>query len=123
MDELAGLRVLVVQDEGGIAMLIEDMIEELGCHVAGSVATLDKAMTFVTSRSFDCAVLDVNLGGQKVFPIAEALRNRNVPFVFSTGYGRIGLPDTFADRPVLNKPFTLDDFEQKLRCALGQVGN
>jgi CheY-like chemotaxis protein len=117
MAELASLRVLVVEDEGGVALLIEDMLEQLGCELAGSIATLDKALTFVATQFFDCALLDVNLAGQMVFPVAEALRKRNIPFVFSTGYGRIGLPETFAGCPVLNKPFTIDDFEQKLCWA------
>src|SRR3569833_30921 len=121
MGELASLRVLVVEEEGGIALLIEDMLEQLGCELAGSIATVDKALTFVASRSFDCALLDVNLGGQMVFPVAEALRVRVLPFVFSRGYGRIGLPETFAGCPVLNKPFTIDDFEQKLRWAASQL--
>jgi CheY-like chemotaxis protein len=121
MGELASLRVLIVEDEGGIALLIEEMLEQLGCEVAGSIATVAKALTFVATQSFDCALLDVNLGGQMVFPVAEALRKRNLPFVFSTGYGRMGLPDTFADCPILNKPFTIDDFEQKLRWAVSRL--
>jgi CheY-like chemotaxis protein len=64
MGELASLRVLVVEDEGGIALLIEDMLEQLGCEVVGSIATLDKALTFAATQSFDCALLDVNLAGR-----------------------------------------------------------
>ena len=118
MAELAGLRALVVEDEGGVALLIEAMLEELGCEVALSVATLPKALTAASSESFDFAVLDVNLDGQLVFPVAEVLRNRQLPFVFSTGYGRVGVPETFKDCEVLSKPFAIRDLERKLRLAL-----
>ena len=118
MPELAGLRALVVEDEGGVALLIEDMLEELGCDVAMSVATLAKAMTLAEAGEFDFAVLDVNLDGQYVFPVAEVLRSRNIPFVFSTGYGRTGVPETFRDYEVLNKPFAIEELERKLRLAV-----
>ncbi len=119
MPGLAGLRVLVVEDEGGVALLIEDMLEELGCKVVLSVATLTKALAAANVEDFDFAVLDVNLDGQLVFPVAEVLRNRQLPFVFSTGYGRIGVPETFRDYEVLNKPFAMRELEQKLQVALG----
>src|SRR3569833_1295168 len=102
MDELAGLRVLVVEDEGGIALLIEDMLEQLGCELAGSIATLAKALNFIATQSFDCALLDVNLGGQLVFPVAEDLRKRSLPLCSVQDTARIGLPETFAGCPVLN---------------------
>ena len=78
MAELAGLRALVVEDEGSVALLIEDMLEELGCEVAASVATLAEALTAATDGSFDFAVLDVNLAGELVFPVAEVLRQTAV---------------------------------------------
>ena len=118
MPELAGLKVLVVEDEGGVALLIEDMLEALGCEVAASVATLAAALEVATVEDFDFAVLDVNLDGQLIFPVAEILRNRGLPFIFSTGYGRIGVPDTFKECEVLNKPFAIAELEWKLRSAL-----
>ncbi|HYD43867.1 MAG TPA: response regulator [Phenylobacterium sp.] len=120
MAELAGLRALLVEDEGGVALLIEDMLRELGCEVAASVATLSRALSIAGSGAFDFAVLDVNLDGEPVFPVAEVLRSRRLPFLFSTGYGRVGVPETFSDYEVLNKPFALDDLERKLRLALGR---
>lgn len=114
MAELVGLRALVVEDEGGVALLIEDMLAELGCEVAASVSTLTKALMASSAQSFDFAVLDVNLDGQLVFPVAEVLRSREVPFVFSTGYGRIGLPETFRECEVLSKPFTIEQLKQKV---------
>ena len=119
MADLAGLRVLVVEDEGGVALLIESMLEELGCNVTASVATLAKALNMARAETFDFAVLDVNLDGELVFPVAEILKARKLPFVFSTGYGRVGVPETFKDCEVLNKPFTIEDFKTKLLAMLG----
>ncbi|MDA9491201.1 response regulator [Bradyrhizobium sp. CCBAU 11361] len=119
MADLAGLRVLVVEDEGGVALLIESMLEELGCNVTASVATLAKALNMARAETFDFAVLDVNLDGELVFPVAEILKARKLPFVFSTGYGRIGVPETFKECEVLNKPFTIEDFKTKLLAMLG----
>src|SRR5690606_5158369 len=114
MAKLAGLRAFVVEDEGVVALLIEGMLEELGCEVAVSAASLAKALTAATHETFDFALLDVNLDGQLVFPVAEILRTRQVPFVFSTGYGRVGLPEAFKEYQVLNKPFALEELERKL---------
>ena len=118
MSELSGLRVLVVEDEGVVALLIEDMLEDLGCQVVGSVASLAKAIEAAATETFDLAMLDVNLDGQKVFPVAEVLMGRQLPFLFSTGYGRLGVPDTFRAYEVLNKPFAKEELERKLRAAL-----
>ncbi len=120
MPELAGLRALVVEDEGSVALLIEDMLEVLGCEVAASVATLTEALTAASDESFDFAVLDVNLAGELVFPVAEVLRGRQLPFLFSTGYGQTGVPPTFKGYEVLNKPFLMDELERKLRIALSE---
>ena len=118
MAKYSGLRALVVEDEGGVALLLEDMLEELGCEVAASVPTLDKALTAATAQRFDIAVLDVNLDGQLVFPVAEILQRQSLPFVFSTGYGPVGVPKPFNEYEVLSKPFTKEELERKLRSAL-----
>jgi DNA-binding response OmpR family regulator len=99
--ELEGLRVLVVEDEFLVATLIEDMLVAAGCVVAGPIPRLSEALDAVNSRTFDAAVLDVNLAGHRVFPVAEALSRRNVPFVFVTGYGSGVLPGEYAERPRL----------------------
>jgi CheY-like chemotaxis protein len=119
MADLAGLRVLVVEDEGGVALLIEQMLEDLGCEVAASVATLANAMKAARRDAFDFALLDVNLDGELVFPVAEILRVRQRPFIFSTGYGRMGVPEAFKDCEVLNKPFTIDELKKMLQAMLG----
>lgn len=115
---LNGIRVLVVEDEGAVAMLIEEMLEALGCVVVASVARLAKASDVARSIEVDLAMLDVNLAGQLVFPVAEILRDRNIPFFFSTGYGASGLPGEFAQRPVLHKPFSQSDLESKIAVVL-----
>ena len=98
-------RVLVVEDEMTVAMLIEDMVGELSYELAGVVPRLQDAMRLVDSDSFDLAVLDVHLNGETVFPFAAALEERDIPFIFATAYGPRGIPAEFRDRPVLQKPF------------------
>jgi len=120
MTELAGLRVLVVEDEGSVALLIESMLEDLGCEVAASVATLGKALAVARTETLDFAVLDVNLDGEHVFPVAEILKGRQLPFIFSTGYGRVGVPESFNDCEVLKKPYTIEDLRATLFSMLNK---
>lgn len=103
----AFLRVLVVEDEALVAMLLEDMIVDDGHQVVHIFSETPAAIDYIEGQAdaFDVAVIDVNLGGQASFPIADALAARGKPFVFSTGYGRDGLPREWRDRPVLAKPF------------------
>jgi CheY-like chemotaxis protein len=98
-------RVLVVEDEMTVAMLIEDMVGELAYELAGVVPRLEDAMRLVDSDTFDLAVLDVHLNGETVFPFAAALEERDIPFIFATAYGPRGIPEEFRGRPVLQKPF------------------
>jgi len=102
---LTAPRVLVVEDEMTVAMLIEDMVGELSYEVAAVVSRLEDAMRLVDSDSFDLAMLDVHLNGETVFPFAAALEERDIPFLFATAYGPRGIPAEFRDRPVLQKPF------------------
>jgi len=105
---LAGLRVLVVEDETLVAMLLEDMVADLGGEVVACVSRLGRAMEVIADPAsrFDLAILDVNLGGEEAFPAAAALSERSIPFAFSTGYGSVGLPPAWRSRPTLQKPFT-----------------
>lgn len=105
---LAGVRVLLVEDEAMVALLIQDVLEELGCITVGPAARVSAALALMDTRAVDLAVLDVNLGGEKVFPVADRLAERGVPFLFSTGYGVAGLERRHQGRPVLPKPFDPD---------------
>jgi CheY-like chemotaxis protein len=112
--QLAGLRVLVVEDEMMVSMLIEDMLADLGCAVVGPASRLDEAIDLMNTSDLDCAVLDVNLGGQPIFPLADLLRERGTPFAFATGYGDAGLRDVDRGTPVLQKPFREGDLARVL---------
>jgi CheY-like chemotaxis protein len=107
-------RVLVVEDEMLIGMLLEDMLTDLGHQVVGIVSRVNDALAAVQKEAFDLAILDVHLNGQAVFPVADALVERGVPFVFATGYGERGLPEQYRSRPILQKPFAKDDLEKML---------
>jgi CheY-like chemotaxis protein len=99
-------RVILVEDEPLVAMMMEDLLIDLGCEVAGSFGSLAAAIEWLSGQSVppDGALLDVNLGGgETVFPLAEALRARGVPFAFATGYGALPT-DSFADAPLILKP-------------------
>jgi CheY-like chemotaxis protein len=113
-----GKRVLVVEDELMIRMLLEDMLGELGYTIAAEAARLDEALDAAKNGQFDLAILDVNLNGQTIVPVAEALAARGTPFVFATGYGERGLPDAYRDRPTLKKPFQMDGLSKTIAIAL-----
>jgi CheY-like chemotaxis protein len=108
------LAVLVVEDEMLVGMLVEDMLSEIGCTVAGVATGLDDALRLAREAEIDFAILDVNLDGRESYPVAEALRARGLPFAFATGYGRGGLDEAYADVPTLPKPFRLADLEALL---------
>jgi len=117
---LAGRRILVVEDEMMIAMLVEDMLLELGCAVVGPAHALAEGLDLARSATgLDAALLDVNLAGQPVFPLADALREMGVPAIFSTGYGDAGLREVDRGAPVLQKPFRAGDLARALGEALG----
>ena len=103
------LRILIVEDEMLVALNIEDMLIELGHDVAGIASRLDQALALARDGGFDAAMLDVNLAGDRSFPIADLLIERNIPFLFATGYGRDGIEEKYRDRPVLQKPFRVSD--------------
>ena len=115
--DLNGLRILVVEDEAAISLLLEDMLLDFGCEVIGPAARLSAALDAVAREQVDLAILDVNVAGEPIYPVAEALAERSIPFVFSTGYGSAGIRDAFRDRPVLQKPFAQHDLKQKLILA------
>jgi CheY-like chemotaxis protein len=111
------LRILIVEDEMLVAMNIEDMLLALGHEVAGIAGRLAPALALAQEGEFDLAMLDVNLAGEPSFAVADALRERGIPFVFATGYGREGLREDYRDVPVLQKPFRSRDLAEALGTA------
>ena len=113
------LSVFVVEDEALVALNLEDMLFELGCSIVGPAMRLDRAEEMLEEGiPADVAILDVNVGGQMVFPFARRLAEHGMPIVFATGYGRAGLPDDLHHMPILQKPYTLNDVESGLRSAV-----
>ena len=117
-----GLQVFIAEDESLIAMLLEDILDDLGCTIAGSAPTLREALDQVETMQADVAILDINLGNDPIFPVAERLAARNIPFIFASGYGATTLPDKWRDRPTLPKPFTSEQVAQALQDAVQQGG-
>ena len=113
MTDLARKRVFVVEDEGIIAMLLEDYLEELGCAVAASASTLDDALAKAAVVEADVAILDINLAGHSSFEVADLLSRRKVPFVFVTGYGAAAAAWT-RSAPILTKPFAFSELAEVL---------
>ena len=120
MPQEAG-RVLLVEDDGLVAMLVEDMLDELGFAFIGNPGSVNEALVAVAAGGFDVAVLDVNLNGERVFPVADALIEDGLPFVFATGYGAADIPADYRRWPVAAKPFRLDDLDTALKAALALV--
>lgn len=117
--ELKGRRILVVEDESLVAMLLETILEDMGCETIGPISNVAEAVRLVDGgEDMHGALLDVNVAGVEVFPVAAALDARGVPFVFSTGYGEGGLPDQWKGRITLQKPFTEAAVEDALSRAL-----
>src|ERR1700722_3720217 len=109
MDKLlSGRRVLVVEDEMLVLIMIEDMLADLGCTSVTSAATVNKAVALINAQVFDVVMLDMNLNGNDSQVVAEALSARGVPFIYSTGNTGQSLRDGYSDRPVLKKPFKYD---------------
>jgi DNA-binding response OmpR family regulator len=107
-------RVIIVEDEMMIAMLLEDMLTDLGHTVVGMAARLEPAIELARAADADLAILDVNLSGQTSFPVAQVLAERGLPFFFATGYGAMGLEAPFQDALTLKKPFEMNDLSKAL---------
>lgn len=117
-DVLRNARVLVVEDEVLVAALLEERLEGLGCQVVGPASSVGEALELLEAEDIDAAVLDVNLAGEKVFPVADSLAARDIPFVFATAYGASGVADRHNERAVLDKPYHARALEHALRSAL-----
>lgn len=121
MTALAGLRVLIVEDEALIAMMAEDMLESLGCTIVAIAASVRDAMAAIGAHAFDVAILDVNLNGERSMRVASGLKAAERRFVFTTGYGSDGVDAEHGDVPVLTKPYALADLEAALAACVGRV--
>jgi DNA-binding response OmpR family regulator len=122
--EIAGRRILVVEDEMLIALMIEDCVQDCGGEIVGPAATLEKALKLAEEGNFDAAILDVTIRGGKVYPVAELLLERGVPFVFASGgYGDWALPADLRDRPRLMKPFTATALEEQIRLLCNEASS
>jgi CheY-like chemotaxis protein len=113
-------RILIVEDEIIVAMFLEDLLGDFGYEVAGVVSHLDDAMAH--APNYDLALLDANINGRSVFDFADVLAARNTPFIFATGYGARGIPDRYAGRPVVQKPFQPEELKWMLSQALESRG-
>ncbi len=113
--------ILIVEDEPFIALTLEDMLDELGFGLAGTVSQVSDALDLIGREPVDCALLDVNLGAEKIDPVADLLATRGCPFIFTTGYGRSGIPNAHSQRPVLQKPFRMDDLASTLKTTLANT--
>jgi CheY-like chemotaxis protein len=115
---LAGKRVLIVEDESMVAMLIEGLLEECECSIVGPCNTFEKALEAARTETFDLAVLDVNLRGTMVYPVAELLSARHIPFLFVSGYGDDAIPPGHDAWRVCAKPFKGNDLVKMMSAAL-----
>jgi len=114
--------VFLVEDEVMIRMMVADMLEELGYRVAAEAGDIAEAAELVRSTDFDLAILDVNVNGKVISPVAELIRAKGRPFIFATGYGSSGLPEEYRDRPSLQKPFQLETLGRAIDEALREGG-
>ena len=112
---LANRRILVVEDDLAIAVLIEEVLQDIGCTVVGPVGKLDAALRLADEEELDAAVLDITIRGGKVFPVVERLQARGVPFALASGYGDWALPESLRNQPRLVKPFTAEDLRAQVR--------
>ncbi len=113
-----GGSVFLVEDEVMIRMMVADMLEELGYRVTAEAGEIGEAMELAQTADFDFAILDVNVNGKAISPVAELIAARKRPFIFATGYGSSGLPEEYRNRPALQKPFQLETLAQMIAATL-----
>ncbi|WP_230532894.1 response regulator [Microvirga roseola] len=118
MSEKPRCRVLVVEDEAMIAMLVEDMVHDFGSEVVGPAAKMAEAIKLAQTAELDAAILDINVDGSVIYPVADILSTRGIPVIFATGYGSKVLPGRFCNAPTLPKPFSYQSLSDALRAVL-----
>jgi len=121
--DLHGLRILVVEDTVLVADLVVEELQDQGCSVVGPAARVDQGLSLAATAGLDGALLDVNLAGEKCFPIADALTSRGVPFAFLTGYGDAVLPPCYRATPRLTKPFALEHMVELVGRCFRRAGD
>lgn len=104
-------KVLLIEDEALVAMMIQDLLEDIGCEAGDALVSLDEAVTAARTYDFDMALLDLNLGGTRTYPVADILADRGIPFAFLTGYRSEDLEPAYRDVPILAKPFRRADLQ------------
>lgn len=115
---LDGMSVLIVEDEAIISFLLEDMLGELGATDIRHAANVGGALDILKVHTPHLAVLDVNLGGERAYPVADALEQRGVVFLFTTGYGRGGIDPRWSAKTVVQKPFNTESMAAALKALL-----
>jgi CheY-like chemotaxis protein len=116
--KFSGRDVLVVEDEEMIASVIEEMLLDLGCHQVWVAGNAKDAQAVLAQHRPHAVILDVNLGGDSGFQLAQTLTDTKIPFIFATGYGRHGLPEQWATRPIMQKPFKMETLQAVLGAVL-----
>jgi DNA-binding response OmpR family regulator len=120
--DLAGRRLLLVEDELMVAMALEDALVDAGLVIVGPVARVSRAVALAREQPVDVALLDINLAGERVFPVADVLAAKGVPFLFLTGYSKSSLPAEYNSRPVLSKPCDMQMLLSEIGRALAPAG-
>lgn len=117
--DLAGLRILLVEDSPVVAPFTADLLEELGCSVVGPAPNMAAARELIEEEEFDAAIMDIHIRGERVFSLCDALEAKRVPFILTSGYANWQIPEKWEDRPRLQKPYTLEEVEQALSALVG----
>ncbi len=121
-DPLLGQRILIVEDDPFIAMALEETLTESGMTIAAVARSVPQALRLAQTADYDLALLDVNIGYETIDPVADVVDGRGLPFVFTTGYGRAGLPEAHRDRAIVEKPFYIEEVMRALREELENHG-
>ena len=119
--QTSGGSVFLVEDEVMIRMMVVEMLEELGYNIAAEAGEISEAVKLAQSIEFDIAILDVNVNGKVISPVADLIAARGRPFIFATGYGSSGLPAEYRDRPALQKPFQIETLARVIEQALNST--
>ena len=121
-DPVLGRRTLIVEDDPFITLALEETLTEFGLVVAGAARNISEALRLARDGDFEIALLDVNVGHEKIDPVADTIAARGIPFVFTTGCGRAGLPEAHLDRAIVEKPFYVEEILRALRHEIETAG-